>query len=272
MPALVVRLCVALAALPLLAVDPTFLRRDTSSIATGADGYKAIFGAGDKDARVMRGVTRYGELTLPAGVAHTKSYSQEELVYVVLDGTGHVSTAAGEAAIKRLDFFYVSPATTHTLNAATPLRLLVMGFRATAVSSTGKLPLANIDDVRPQTVGGHPPSTQYRLLLGTTNSQRDRLACSQNIASLFVMEFAPGGTNIPHHHETEEEIYYVLEGEGQMVAGGGLEGLEGKFPSRAGDAWFFRLNTTVGFYAGPRSRILAVRSRFPFARPPGEKQ
>ena len=35
------------------------------------------------------------------------------------------------------------------------------------------------------------------------------------------MDFAPGGTNFPHHHETAEEIYLVLDGQGEMVAGAG---------------------------------------------------
>jgi mannose-6-phosphate isomerase-like protein (cupin superfamily) len=85
------------------------------------------------------------------------------------------------------------------------------------------------------------------------------------------MDFAPGGTNIPHHHEMEEEIYYVLRGSGEMVAGGGADGNEGRYPAKAGDAYFFRLNTTVGFYSAAKGGdehdlVLAVRSRFPFSR------
>jgi mannose-6-phosphate isomerase-like protein (cupin superfamily) len=82
------------------------------------------------------------------------------------------------------------------------------------------------------------------------------------------MEIAPGGTNQPHHHDNEEEIYLLLEGTGEMVAGGGMDGVEGRFPAKPGDAYFFRLNTTVGFYNsnGPgarTARILAVRSLYP---------
>jgi mannose-6-phosphate isomerase-like protein (cupin superfamily) len=90
------------------------------------------------------------------------------------------------------------------------------------------------------------------------------------MVSLFIMDFAPGGTNIPHHHEREEEIYYVLRGHGDMVAGGGADGNEGRYPAKEGDAYFIRLNTTVGFYSGSKAGeehdlILAVRSSFPFA-------
>jgi uncharacterized cupin superfamily protein len=106
-------------------------------------------------------------------------------------------------------------------------------------------------------------------MMGKTDSQRDKLAAARVLSSLFVMEFAPGGTNWPHHHDREEEIYLVLEGEGEMVAGSGLDGIEGRRPARAGDAYFFRLNCTVGFYSKtgasqPKARILAARSSYPF--------
>ncbi|MGA1998017.1 MAG: cupin domain-containing protein [Bryobacteraceae bacterium] len=97
----------------------------------------------------------------------------------------------------------------------------------------------------------------------------DAAAASQMV-SLFIMNFAPGGTNIPHHHEMEEEIYYILRGHGDMVAGGGADGNEGRYPAREGDAFFIRLNATVGFYRGSQDGehdlVLAVRSRFPFQR------
>jgi hypothetical protein len=101
--------------------------------------------------------------------------------------------------------------------------------------------------------------------MGDAESKRDRLAAGRVLTSLFVMEIAPGGTNFPHHHEREEEIYLVLSGHGDVVAGGGMDGLEGRHPAKTGDAYFFRLNRTVGYYsaANVKSRILAVRSWYP---------
>jgi mannose-6-phosphate isomerase-like protein (cupin superfamily) len=79
------------------------------------------------------------------------------------------------------------------------------------------------------------------------------------------MNFAPGGANFPHHHETAEEIYLVLDGEGVMVAGSGVDGIAGRYPAKAGDAYYFRPNCTVGFYnqnkPAAKARILAVRSK-----------
>jgi mannose-6-phosphate isomerase-like protein (cupin superfamily) len=140
------------------------------------------------------------------------------------------------------------------------------GFRASALP---KPMLASIDDVKWQTVSGHPDSVLYQLLIGGKNSKRDKIAAGEVITSLFIMEFEPGGTNFPHHHDRAEEIYLVLDGSGDMVAGGGTDGVEGRHPARAGDAYFFRLNCTVGFYAsksGPKARILAVRSLYPFSK------
>jgi uncharacterized cupin superfamily protein len=97
------------------------------------------------------------------------------------------------------------------------------------------------------------------------------IAAGHVLTSLFIMDIKPGGTNDPHHHPTEEEVYLILEGKGDMVAGGGMDGVEGRHPATAGDAYFIRLNATVGFYADSRpgagnARILAVRSKYPFPR------
>jgi mannose-6-phosphate isomerase-like protein (cupin superfamily) len=107
--------------------------------------------------------------------------------------------------------------------------------------------------------------------MGSADSKRDKIAAARILTSLFVMEFDVGGTNFPHHHDREEEIYLVLNGHGDMVAGGGMDGIEGRHPVKTGDAYFFRLNCTVGFYSGgvpgePKARILAVRSLYPFGK------
>ena len=108
----------------------------------------------------------------------------------------------------------------------------------------------------------------YKFPVGDRKSTRDKIAAGYVVTSLFLTDFAPGGTNFPHHHETAEEIYLVLDSHGKMVAGGGMDGIEGFHVANGGDTYFFRLNCTVGFYnspeAGAKAHILAVRSRFPF--------
>jgi mannose-6-phosphate isomerase-like protein (cupin superfamily) len=254
------------------------LEARASDLTTPTCRYKPVFGAGDPDSRILRGIARYGELTVDAGGASADvSYASEEQVYVILEGDGLLRYGDERIPVRRNDFMYLAPGIRHGIgnSARLPLRLLVMGFKipaGVAVTAPPRLPLANIGDVKLEVVGGHPASTLYQLLMGDTKSKRDRLAEARVLTSLFIMEFAPGGTNFPHHHEREEEIYLVLNGHGDMVAGSGTDGVEGRFPAKAGEAYFFRLNCTVGFYAGnkageERARILAVRSLFPASCP-----
>lgn len=274
-----------IAAQCVMAADPTFLRRVVADIAPVADeltaqgkgaAYRPIFGIGDAHAKQLKGVARYGELTVEAGgTTALVSYPAEEQLYYILDGSGTLLYGDEKAPVKKNDFMYLPPGVKHGMaGGGGSVRLLVMGFkipRGVTVARPAKLMLANADDVALQILGGHGPTAQFKLLMGTTESTRDKLAAASQMASLFIMDFAPGGTNIPHHHETEEEIYYVLRGSGNMVAGGGADGNEGRYPAKQGDAYFIRLNATVGFYSGAQpgqehDLILAVRSSFPFPK------
>ena len=273
-------------ALDIFAADPTFLHRYLPDIQPQPDdltaeghgaSYKPIFGAGDPQARQLKGIARYGELTVaPGGESAVVSYPAEEQIYYILDGTGTVLYGGEKVPVRKSDYLYLPVGTPHGVanRSSEALRLLVMGFRIPRgldVAPTPKLMMANADDVPLVPVQGHGPTTLFKLLMGTTASKRDRLAAASQMVSLFIMDFAPGGTNIPHHHEMEEEIYFVLRGHGDMVAGGGANGDEGRYPAKQGDAYFIRLNATVGFYSGakpgePHDLVLAVRSRFPFPR------
>lgn len=278
------RALLILCVLPLTAsertVDPTFLHRYVpgvselkADITTSTCHYKPVFGAGDSQAKVPRGVARFGEVRVDAGGnCEEVAYPAEEQAVLVLEGGGTLNAGGEKLALRQHDFFYLPPGLRHSLASASGARMIVMGFKIPGglrASSPAKPVIANIDDVKWQTVSGHPDSVVYQLLMGDAKSKRDRIAAGQVLTSLFIMEFEPGGTNFPHHHDKAEEIYLVLEGEGDMVADGGIDGVEGRHPARAGDAYFFRLNCTVGFYASktpPKARILAVRSLYPFSK------
>jgi mannose-6-phosphate isomerase-like protein (cupin superfamily) len=257
-------------------VDPTFLHRDLSAVketsaTTTTCHYKPLFGEGDRDTSVVIGVARYAEVIIdPNGACATRKYPEEDQVYVVLEGAGSMKYENENVPLNKEDYLYIPATVPHNLSnrSPAPLKVIVMGFHTRGFEKTSlpKQPLkANIEDVPTQTVTGHPSSTLYRLLMGDVDSKRDRIAAGRVLTSLFVMEIAPGGTNFPHHHEREEEIYLVLGGRGEMVADGGIDGIEGRHPAKAGDAYFFRLNCTVGYYSAPgvKSRILAVRSWYP---------
>jgi mannose-6-phosphate isomerase-like protein (cupin superfamily) len=274
------------AATCLSAADPTFIGRRISDIPPQPDpltanarsaSYKPIFGAGDSQANQLKGIARYGELTVgPDGASATVSYPAEEQIYYVLEGHGTLLYGDQKAPVKNDDFMYLPAGVLHGIanSSSGPVRLLVMGFKIPAGTNarpTPKLMLANAKDVPLVTVQGHGPTSLFKLLMGTTESTRDKLAAASQMVSVFIMDFAPGGTNIPHHHDMEEEIYYVLRGRGDMVAGGGADGNEGRHPAREGDAYFIRLNSTVGFYSASQEGeshdlVLAVRSKYPFPR------
>jgi mannose-6-phosphate isomerase-like protein (cupin superfamily) len=262
-------------------VDPTWLHRYVPSLSEAAGGlasptchYKPIFGEGDTENRVLRSVSRFGETTLDArGNCSTASYDREEEIYFVLEGKGILHYGDQTYAMRANDFTYLPPGVKHSIanSSDQAVRVLVMGFKIpptkSLVAPSPQPKIVNLDDVKEETVDGHPTSVLYKLLLGPRTGKRDAIDEAYVVTSLFWMDFAPGGTNFPHHHETAEEIYLVIDGQGEMVAGSGMDGIEGRYPAKAGDAYYFRSNCTVGFYnqnkPGAKAYILAVRSRIP---------
>jgi mannose-6-phosphate isomerase-like protein (cupin superfamily) len=236
--------------------------------------YKPIFGEGDAENRILRSVTQFGEVTVDArGSCQSALYDREEEIYFVLEGNGTLHYGEQVHEIRGNDFTYLPPGVKHSIEnrSQKAMRVLRMTFRIPPSISIGTPPLqpmiVNLDDVKEETVEGHPTSVLYKLLVGPRSGKRDAVDEAYVVTSLFWMNFAPGGTNFPHHHETAEEIYLVLEGEGQIVAGSGMDGVAGRYPAKAGDAYYFRPNCTVGFYnqnkPGAKAYILAVRSKIP---------
>jgi mannose-6-phosphate isomerase-like protein (cupin superfamily) len=270
------------ASMGLFAAEPGFLRRQVQYVAPKPDeltaagskaaSYKPLFGTGDTDAEPLKTIVRYGELTVaPGGTTATVSYPAEEQMYFVEEGSGTLLYGEETAAIKANDFMYLPVGVKHGVAnpSSAPLKVIVMGYRIpaeTQVKPTPKLMLANADDVNRQILGQHGPTTQFKLLMGLTNSQRDKLASANVMNSLFIMDFSPGGTNIPHNHPVEEEVYFLLRGSGDMVAGLDAAGKEVRHPATQGAAFLFKPGTQVGYYSNakegqPPDLILAARSR-----------
>jgi mannose-6-phosphate isomerase-like protein (cupin superfamily) len=175
--------------------------------------------------------------------------------------------------LRKNDFTYLPPGAKHSISNDSDqrLRVLVMGFKIPATISIrppmAHAKVANLAESKEQTVSGHPQSVLYKLLIGLHTGKRDLIDEAYVMDSFFWMDFAPGGTNWPHHHEAAEEIYLVMDGQGDIVAGSGENGVEGRYAAKAGDAYYFRPNCTVGFYnqnkPNAKAYILAVRSRVP---------
>ncbi len=264
-------------------VDPTWLHRfvprlseTKTDLSSSTCHYKPIFGQEDADSRILRSVSHFAEVTVDShGNCQSILYDRKEEIYFVLQGTGSLQVADDTHPLRANDFTYLPPGAKHGLanNSTQPLRVLVMGFnippRVVLSMPAQHVKVVNLDDVKEEPVQGHPTSVLYKLLVGPRKAKRDAIDDAYVITSFFLMDFAPGGTNFPHHHETAEEIYLVVDGEGEMVAGSGTDGIEGRFPAKSGDAYYFRPNCTVGFYnqdkPGAKAHILAVRSPIPLS-------
>lgn len=266
-------------------VEPTWLHRDVSTLhehstdlTTNSCHYTPIFGEGDAESQLPQTVVRFGELTIdPHGACQTVAYPRQEELYFVRAGSGVLHYADESHPLSPNDFTYVPPTVRHSLSNPSdqPLHLVLTTAKIrpdTPLSQPTKLVVANLDELKEQTVEGHPKSVLYRLLIGPRTATRDRINASYALADFFLMDFAPAGTNFPHHHEVAEEIYLVLDGVGQMAAGAGVDGVEGLHPAKAGDAYYFRPNCTVGFYnqhsPGAKTHILAVRAYVPLPKNP----
>jgi mannose-6-phosphate isomerase-like protein (cupin superfamily) len=264
----------------LMAAEPTFLRRQVADAKARPDdltanakaaSYKPLFGMGDADADQLKSVARYGELTLgPDGASALVSYPAEEQMYFIEEGSGTLLYGAEKAAVKKNDFMYLPVGVKHGLanSSNAPLKVIVMGYKIPAsvtVQPTPKLMLASTDDVQLQILGQHGPTSQFKLMMGTTTSTRDKLPAAYVMNSMFILDFAPGGTNIPHNHPDEEEIYLLVRGSGDMVADKDADGKDIRHPVTEGAAFLFKPGCQVGYYSNakegqPHDLMLAARS------------
>ena len=268
------------AAQPARTIDPTFLHRNVntaadkaSDLTTATAHYRPLFGLGDAQPRLLKGIVRYGRLTVdPGGSSEIVAYPEEEQIYFVLSGKGQLLYGDQKVPLRTNDFMYLPVNVRHGIanSSAGPIEVMVMGFHIPGdmeIKPTPDLMMANTDDVAIQPT--HGPGSKFKLLIGDKGSSRDKLASAHIITSLYTIEFDPGIDNFPHHHEQEEEIYYILRGSGEIATGAGPDAAGNRYPVKAGDAYFFRVNATVGFYRGKEAEnpmILAVRSRYPFER------
>lgn len=266
-------------------VEPTWLYRNVSSLtehqidlSTESCRYIPIFGEGDVESHAPKSIVRFGKLKVAAsGGCQSVAYPHEEELLFVLSGQGILQYGDETRALVSNDFAYVPPSVRHSLinPSNQPVLIVLITVRIpeeAPISAPTKLEAANLAELKERRVEGHPDSVLYKLLIGPRTAARDRINAAYSVADFFLMDFAPGGTNFPHHHETAEEIYLILDGEGQIAAGGGIDGVEGLHDAKAGDAYYFRQNCTVGFYnqkgLPAKAHILAVRAFVPMPKNP----
>src|SRR5690348_17483748 len=98
-------------------VPPTWLHRyvpkvPAKKVDISASGcrYRPIFGAGDSEASIVQSVARYGEVALdPKAACKEVSYSSEEQVYFIMDGSGLLDYAGRSIRLTKDDFIYIPP-------------------------------------------------------------------------------------------------------------------------------------------------------------------
>jgi mannose-6-phosphate isomerase-like protein (cupin superfamily) len=149
-------------------VDPTWLYRSTSAIANVASGtctYRAIFGDGDRDARSLRTVTRFGDLILGArSQCQSVAYDRDEEIYFVLSGSAVLHFGERTYPMQTNDFTYLPPRVSHSLtnDSDAAARVLIMSFRIPQHIAIGAAPsepkIVNLNDVKEENVSGHPTS------------------------------------------------------------------------------------------------------------------
>src|SRR5215469_202925 len=145
-------------------VEPTWLYRNLSALhehhndlSSGSCHYTPIFGEGDVESRLPQSVARFGELTVdPHGACRTVAYPRQEELYFIRDGSGVLSYGEESHALAARDFTYVPPTVRHTVSNPSnqSLRLVVITVRIpsdTPISLSGKLVVANLDELTEQT-------------------------------------------------------------------------------------------------------------------------
>ena len=85
----------------------------------------------------------------------------------------------------------------------------------------------------------HNAGIDYKLLLG--QERKDPAldyACMEGMLYLAYAMLQPGKAYEPHSHDDHEEVYYILEGHGEMTIDGEVQ------PIRDGDAVYIAKNQT----------------------------
>src|SRR5215469_5283567 len=104
-------------------VDPTWLHRfvpnvmvSETDLSSETCHYKAIFGQGDSENRIMRSIARFGEATLDrGGKCQSVTYDRQEELYFVLEGKGELHYGDHNDPISQNDFTYLPPGVKHSL-------------------------------------------------------------------------------------------------------------------------------------------------------------
>ena len=180
-------------------VDPTWLHRSIPVISDATTGatpgrcdYLPILG-GDSEAHILRTVSQFGQVAVTAGGNCAPAlYERQEEIYYVL--SGNITLRYGEQtyALRTNDFTYLPPGVKHSIGNSSQQtsRVLIMTFRIpphTRIAPALEHPtIVNLDNVKEETVEGHPTSVLYKLLVGPRSAKRDAMDQAYVVTSFFL--------------------------------------------------------------------------------------
>lgn len=115
--------------------------------------------------------------------------------------------------------------------------LIMFGAFHLSANEQMKARIVRVPDMEWKGQESHGPKTALKWILG-----RESDVNMESMTSFWITTIGAGGYNTPHDHNNEEQIYYILKGEGRMVIG------DREIQAKAGDVGYFPKGVKHGFY------------------------
>ncbi|MEM3045661.1 MAG: cupin domain-containing protein [Candidatus Bathyarchaeia archaeon] len=116
--------------------------------------------------------------------------------------------------------------------------------------------IRNFRSVKPVIMEGHGPTTLYQNIFGVMYKTDVPMKA---FTSFWKMTIKPGGTNKPHTHNDQEQIYMVVRGASTVMVG------EERQTAKAGDVIFLPPNVPHAVFNETKKPcvIVAVGAKLP---------
>lgn len=79
--------------------------------------------------------------------------------------------------------------------------------------------IRNVHEIEKEKAARHGETALYQYIFGTQCASAEELPATKKFSCFWKMTVEAGGTNQLHDHDDQEQIYFILEGEGTMVVG-----------------------------------------------------
>lgn len=116
--------------------------------------------------------------------------------------------------------------------------------------------IRNFRSVKPKVQESHGPTTLYQNVFGAGSGEGPEM---KGFTSFWKMAIKPGGTNKPHTHQDQEQIYMVLRGSSTVMVG------EERKTAKAGDVIYLPVGLMHAVFNDTQKPciILAVGAKLP---------